>query len=322
MSALHFNYEFFTPKPEDGNISLSTRESRITEALKAIQPGEWIELEDGTKCSSYDEILEAVLRHDNKMGEDKWGKETSPSSCHLKEAPSGNHKKKITLLWILIALAIIAIAIIVIPYVSSKIEIKKIRATTQEIHNLGYDLKGDYSSNELATISSCIRTGKENKISIWIWGTLSNELQNKLWRSKDADMLLDLTEARAPGDSYDLMCKMNVRIYEEDHPNAQINDYSWIVGRWIRPYSFSGKSGETYIRFWGNGKKGRCRFLRYIGNDGNLKPYETEGSYWVEGNKIYYTDENKKFGALGYQFSIEIRGGKYLFEDGHYFMKK
>ena len=67
MSALKFNYDWFTPKEEDGNLSMLTRESRITEALNAIQPGDWIEFEDGVRCCSYYELSDAINRKNHEI---------------------------------------------------------------------------------------------------------------------------------------------------------------------------------------------------------------------------------------------------------------
>ena len=52
MAAIKFNREWFSPKGEDGNLSLATRESRIHEAIASLKPGDWIELEDGTRCTT------------------------------------------------------------------------------------------------------------------------------------------------------------------------------------------------------------------------------------------------------------------------------
>lgn len=53
--------DWFFPKSTDGNLSLSTQEERINQALASMQPGDWLEV-DGIKCCSRDEIL-AVLRN-------------------------------------------------------------------------------------------------------------------------------------------------------------------------------------------------------------------------------------------------------------------
>lgn len=66
MAAINFKREWFTPKDEDGNLSLSTQESRIKEAIEALNPGDWIELEDGSKCTSANEIRNALK--DQSMG--------------------------------------------------------------------------------------------------------------------------------------------------------------------------------------------------------------------------------------------------------------
>lgn len=60
MAAIIFNREWFSPKAEDGNLSLATRESRIREAVGSLNLGDWIELEDGTKCTTTEEINNAL----------------------------------------------------------------------------------------------------------------------------------------------------------------------------------------------------------------------------------------------------------------------
>lgn len=66
MSALLFDYDFFSPKEEDGNLSLSTRERRMVEAVKSMQTSDWIEFEDGTRCCSYDELMSAITHHESE----------------------------------------------------------------------------------------------------------------------------------------------------------------------------------------------------------------------------------------------------------------
>ena len=61
MSAIKIERDWFFPKSTDGNLSLSTQEERINQALASMQPGDWLEV-DGIKCCSRDEIL-AVLRN-------------------------------------------------------------------------------------------------------------------------------------------------------------------------------------------------------------------------------------------------------------------
>lgn len=63
MPAIKIERDWFFPKSEDGNLSLSTQNARITEALASMNEGDWIEI-DGIKCCSRDEILEAIVRHD------------------------------------------------------------------------------------------------------------------------------------------------------------------------------------------------------------------------------------------------------------------
>ena len=60
MAAIKFNREWFSPKGEDGNLSLATRESRIHEAIASLKPGDWIELEDGTRCTTSEELRAAI----------------------------------------------------------------------------------------------------------------------------------------------------------------------------------------------------------------------------------------------------------------------
>lgn len=60
-----FTYGYFSPKDEDGNFSLCTRESRIEEAVKLIEtPEDYIELDDGIKCFNKDELIAAIEEHD------------------------------------------------------------------------------------------------------------------------------------------------------------------------------------------------------------------------------------------------------------------
>jgi len=60
MAAHLFNREWFSPKAEDGNLLLATRELRIKEAINGLNPGDWIQFEDGTKCETADEIKKAL----------------------------------------------------------------------------------------------------------------------------------------------------------------------------------------------------------------------------------------------------------------------
>lgn len=57
MAAIKIERDWFFPKSIDGNLSLSTQEARINEALKRIQgSNDWLEV-DGIKCCSRNEIL-------------------------------------------------------------------------------------------------------------------------------------------------------------------------------------------------------------------------------------------------------------------------
>ena len=62
MATYKFTHDFFFPKPEDGNLSLSTTKKRIEEALKCFQKKDkgYIELEDGTKCYNEKDLLKAL----------------------------------------------------------------------------------------------------------------------------------------------------------------------------------------------------------------------------------------------------------------------
>ena len=60
MTAIKLSREWFSPKAEDGNLSLATRESRIREAVASMNPGDRIELEDGTRCTTSEELREAI----------------------------------------------------------------------------------------------------------------------------------------------------------------------------------------------------------------------------------------------------------------------
>ena len=51
--------DWFFPKSMDGNLSLSTQEERINQALASMQPGDWLEV-DGIRCCSRNEILAAI----------------------------------------------------------------------------------------------------------------------------------------------------------------------------------------------------------------------------------------------------------------------
>ena len=64
MAAIFFNWGFFFPNPKDGNLSLSSQESRINEAISSLNPGDWVQLEDGTKCTTKEELIRALhLEH-------------------------------------------------------------------------------------------------------------------------------------------------------------------------------------------------------------------------------------------------------------------
>lgn len=60
MPAIYFSKDYFCPKTEDGNLSLATKDSRIREALKSLNPDDWIELEDGTRCTNEKELRDAL----------------------------------------------------------------------------------------------------------------------------------------------------------------------------------------------------------------------------------------------------------------------
>ena len=60
MAAIKIERDWFFPKSMDGNLSLSTQEERINQALKRIQGSDdWLEV-DGIKCCSRNEILTAL----------------------------------------------------------------------------------------------------------------------------------------------------------------------------------------------------------------------------------------------------------------------
>lgn len=60
MAAIHCKRDDFIPKEEDGNIFLSTQEKRIKEAIASLNPGDWIVLEDGTRCTTVEELRAAL----------------------------------------------------------------------------------------------------------------------------------------------------------------------------------------------------------------------------------------------------------------------
>ena len=60
MPPINFSRDFFYPKSDDGNLFLSTQEARIHEAILSLNPGDWIELEDGTRCTTEEELKEAL----------------------------------------------------------------------------------------------------------------------------------------------------------------------------------------------------------------------------------------------------------------------
>lgn len=60
MATIHFNRDYFFPKPEDGNLSLSSQESRIREAIASLNSGDCIQLDDGTRCSTEEELRKAL----------------------------------------------------------------------------------------------------------------------------------------------------------------------------------------------------------------------------------------------------------------------
>ena len=78
MAVFNFTKSFFFPKDEDGNISLSTVQQRIEQALLNLKtPEDYIELEDGTKCFSKNELEKALFtekpdKH-KKNPQIKWG---------------------------------------------------------------------------------------------------------------------------------------------------------------------------------------------------------------------------------------------------------
>jgi len=61
MAAIKLNREWFSPKGEDGNLSLATRESRIREAIASLNPGDWIELDERTKCTTIEELKKVLM---------------------------------------------------------------------------------------------------------------------------------------------------------------------------------------------------------------------------------------------------------------------
>ena len=67
MAAYNFTKSFFFPKDEDGSISLSTIQQRIEQAMFNLKtPDDYIELEDGTKCFSREELEKAILSETKK----------------------------------------------------------------------------------------------------------------------------------------------------------------------------------------------------------------------------------------------------------------
>lgn len=78
MAAYNFTKSFFFPKDEDGSISLSTIQQRIEQAMLNIKsPEDYIELEDGTKCFTKNELEKALLSEKSdkpiKKHHAKWG---------------------------------------------------------------------------------------------------------------------------------------------------------------------------------------------------------------------------------------------------------
>lgn len=61
MAKYEFTRKDFSPKPEDGNLSLSTLKKRIYEALECLtNPDDYIVLEDGTQCHNETELFNAL----------------------------------------------------------------------------------------------------------------------------------------------------------------------------------------------------------------------------------------------------------------------
>lgn len=67
MAALYVNIDFFFPKEEEGNLSLSTLESRIHEVIQSLGSDDWVELDDGTRCTSEEELRCAIAPDKEKL---------------------------------------------------------------------------------------------------------------------------------------------------------------------------------------------------------------------------------------------------------------
>lgn len=107
---LKLNYEYFLHPRKDNNLSLSTTESRIADAVSFLNNGEVIEFEDGIQVSSESELKNALLLHSIAL--QNVGDVTPPSQN--KTDGEVNHKenpdKKIrNYAWIMVAVILCVI---------------------------------------------------------------------------------------------------------------------------------------------------------------------------------------------------------------------
>lgn len=72
MASYSFSYDFFIPKPEDGNGSMSSMDARITQALALLQSAEdYIVFDDGVRCHNEQELKAAILAYINTLASRK-----------------------------------------------------------------------------------------------------------------------------------------------------------------------------------------------------------------------------------------------------------
>lgn len=60
MPAINITREWFVPQENDGNLDFANIEDRIAQAILALGPGDWIELEDGTPCHTEEDLRNAL----------------------------------------------------------------------------------------------------------------------------------------------------------------------------------------------------------------------------------------------------------------------
>jgi hypothetical protein len=66
MANYIFSYDYFSPKDNEGNLLLDTREARIFDAIKLLTgPEDTIELHDDVKkCNNKEELRSYIEEHD------------------------------------------------------------------------------------------------------------------------------------------------------------------------------------------------------------------------------------------------------------------